>query len=287
MSTPNLDALPESFVPLDERTNAMLAFVSRQRRLIDGVIAHLISLSTPSPTERVLLPMAWALGNSSGGLERLGRAGHFREAYVVARGLLEAIVNTLFIVAEGDDAALRAERHAKQKAFRDLARSSTIEGQTIKAGLVSLDSSTPPAEIAAAMAEFTTRRGAESQEWTKESIDDRIVVIGRRFGQRTLTELHFARFATYRHASEIVHGTLFAALFAFGMTQPGGPPASGEQLKRHVNDHLSMVLWMSGLAMDAFLRGMAEALAMPDLSEAADASFTLGARAWDEREPDE
>ena len=265
----------------------MLAFVSRQQRLIDGVIGHLMFLSTPSPTERVLLPMTWALANSSGGLERLGRAAHFREAYVVARGLLEAIVNALFIAAEGDEVALRAERHAQQKAFRDLGRSSTIESQTIKVGLASLESATPPADVVAAMKEFTTRRGREVKDWTKESIDDRIAAIRRRFGERTLTELHFARFSTYRAASEIVHGTLFAALFAFGMTQPGPPPASGDELKRHVNEHLSMVLWMSGLSMDAFLRAMAEVLSIRDLSGHADDSYAIAAAAWDDPEPND
>ena len=130
MAVPDVPRDP--FVPLDERCSAMLAFVGRQRRLIDHALALFMENDHSSPTARVLFPMLWATGNTCAGLERISEAVHFRESYVLGRGLVESVVNMLFIVAEGDEAARRAERHASQKAFRDLDRLSKVAGEQIR-----------------------------------------------------------------------------------------------------------------------------------------------------------
>lgn len=93
--------LPDGFVPLDERSLGMLEFVRRQRHLVDRAILSAIDTDDSSSTAEVLLPMLWAIGNTSVGIERLAAAGHFREVYVIGRGLVESIVNVLFILAGG------------------------------------------------------------------------------------------------------------------------------------------------------------------------------------------
>ena len=222
--------------------------------------------------------MLWATGNTCAGLERLSEAGHFRESYVLGRGLVESVVNMLFIVAEGDEAARRAERHASQKAFRDLDRLSKVAGEQIRIRLGD-EVLSPPSEVAAAIDEFTTRGGSEVTVWTPESVDERIEAIARRFRHPIPTELHWARVAIYRHASEISHGTLFGALFALGITRPDGPPDHA-QLKSHFNGHLTMVLLMSGFAVDALVRGLAETSEWPELVEESAKSVASAREYW-------
>src|SRR6202022_2321342 len=49
-----------------------------------------------------------------------------RDCFSIARGVVEALINSCYIVAVGDEAADKAGRHAFQKAYRDFKRSSEI-----------------------------------------------------------------------------------------------------------------------------------------------------------------
>lgn len=137
-----------------------------------------------------------------------------------------------------------------------------------------------PPEVDAAINEYTTRGGSEATAWTRESVDDRIEAIATRFDERVLTQLHWARFSMYRHASEILHGTFNGALFALGMSRPEGPP-EGEALKAHFNEHLSMVLLMSGMALDALIRRLGDVFASPELVELSAESLAAAREHWE------
>lgn len=54
--------------------------------------------------------------------------------------------------------------------------------------------------------------------------------------------LHWARFAVYRHSSEILHGTLFGALFFFGQTAPSRPKSLTEFSESVGQQHMMIVL---------------------------------------------
>ena len=64
-----------------------------------------------------------------------------------------------------------------------------------------------------------------------------------------MTALHFARFMIYRHSSEILHGTLFGALYAFGLTQPNAP----DDLAEHQANQTMMILLADVLALRAVI----------------------------------
>ena len=99
----------------------------------------------------------------------LVRAIKVRDSYVSARTLFETTLTTAFVLAGGEPVAEKADRHARQKAYRDLSRESRVAGQTISlswAGSVDLEQHP---ELKSALAEYTGGKGQELRDWTAEN----------------------------------------------------------------------------------------------------------------------
>ncbi len=237
-------------------------------RIVDGVIAGASghpaappafseSFSRRPETQRVLPAMLQALGSSSNTLVRLSDEPglHSRDCFSVCRSIVEMAVNVCYILAEGEDAAARAQRHAQQKAVRDLDRESSVGGQTIRLRSSALDDLQVPKELEESIEEFTAGSGRE-KGWTDLSIDARCKRVGQVLGSEVLTPLHWARFAVYRHSSEILHGTFFSAVFFMGLTDPSGAPADpAEWLDRISAQHL-MILMAAVLSLIAVAKAI-------------------------------
>jgi hypothetical protein len=127
---------------------SMRSILGRQIRLIDSLIAIMLNhQSAPSlrdedkhveeEVSRALIPMLQGIGSSSNTLTTLSESSglHTRDCYSIARSIVEASINACYIIAKGEEAAKRALRHAKQKAFRDLERKSKIGNSVIKLAL--------------------------------------------------------------------------------------------------------------------------------------------------------
>lgn len=232
----------------------------------------------------------WAAGaslllsvkESADSLLRLAELGKARDCYVIARTVFETVVNCCFILASDEEVAQRARRHAEQKTFRDLHRELTISGKTLVARTAGRSEDlAEDTSLKEALAEFTSQKGHEITAWTSESLVQRIEAVGAAYGEDVQMELQFALFGVYRHASEIIHGTLFGALFSLGFTTPGGPPASMEDLAKHRLELLSLVLLMAGMAISAMIAVLAFELKDRTLLErAAEAHKELGQAGW-------
>jgi hypothetical protein len=192
-----------------------------------------------------------------------------RDAYPIARTIIEMIINIGFIMAEGEATALLADRHAQQKAFRDLKRTSSISGFTFTVGWTGKVASEDEKRLAAMTAEFTTKAGREKRTWTDKSVEARTGIIAKCFGHAILTTLHTATFTIYRHASEILHGTYFSALFLWGLTTPGTSPKTSDELRAILGHHQFAVLCGVILANTALLECAAQYFALTELNTAA------------------
>jgi hypothetical protein len=250
-------------------------------RLVDGLIAvtigheltaHLREEKTPVPdlvaaTIAMMLPAA---GSSANTIVRLSDAPGLqtRDCYSIARSVVEVAVNICYIIAEGEPAAERAHRHARQKAFQDLERESKVGESVIR---LTFSGRPDPSEIEgmeADIAEFTSRDGRE-KGWVDASIDKRIEAVGKRFGKGLLTRLHFARFMVYRHSSEVLHGTLFSAMYFFGATMPTGEPRTLEQATDYIGQQHMMILLATVLALLAIVEAFHRAYGFRSASEGA------------------
>ena len=257
------------------------SILSAQTRVIDQCLNRLkeirdgktpLSTGTSRKVFDVVLTMIHVTGVSAHSIlkltEEIGLQA--RDGYPIARSIIEGVINIGFIMAEGDTAAELADRHAQQKAFRDLKRTSSIAGQAITVGWTGNLSPEDEARHAALAAEFSTKAGRERRGWTDKSLARRLEVIEGRFGHRVMTMLHSAMLMVYSHASEIVHGTYFGALFFWGVTRPGSRPTTADELRMIMGDHQLTVLLGVVLANTALLNCAGQYFGIADLNKAAD-----------------
>jgi len=259
-------------LPCAEPPTELLQFIHILRsalvihiRFIDGIIAVLVGHDTETAmheestevdqtVSQALVLMLQAVGSSSHTLAVLSKAPglHTRDCYSIVRSIVEGAVNICYIIAEGPNAAEQALRHARQKCFRELDRQSRIGEALIQLAWTPKPDAKFIEGLKGDLAEFTSRRGRE-KSWTDLSIDDRIEIAGTKLGGNILTYLHFARFGIYRHASEILHGTLFGAMFFLGMTSPSGPPQSPHELAKTIGEVHMLVLFAGIQALSAIV----------------------------------
>lgn len=239
--------------------------LSQYIETIDGLIAVVVgheSAATirsetgeiPSACIPVLALMLQAAGSSSHTLVRLsdGPGLHTRDCYSIARSVVELAANICYVVASGPEAADRASRHARQKAFRDMARESKVGSTVIKLNFQGAPDPSTIDGLEEEIEEFTSRGGRE-KGWIDGSIDDRIAAV-EELSPRAMTALHWARFAIYRHSSEVLHGTYFSALHFFGLTTPSGGPRSQEEMQEALGQHHMLVLMAATLALSAVVQ---------------------------------
>lgn len=192
-----------------------------------------------------------------------------RDCYPIARSIAESVVNIVFIMAKGREAAELADRHAEQKAFRDLERKSSAGGWTaiVRSNLEL--AAEDEARLSALAAEFTTSRGREKRDWTDENLMGRIDAAAQRFPEASLL-LHAAVFNIYRHSSEVIHGTYFAAMHFWGLTTLGrSPPASRNALVGVLSEHQFSVLMSAIFAFTSLLECLSDYVGVPELGEKA------------------
>ena len=197
-----------------------------------------------------------------------------RDCYPIARSIVESVVNIVFIMARGRAAAERADRHAQQKAYRDLQRKSSAGGWTVMVGSSVKLSPEDKAHLSALAAEFTTSRGREKRDWTDENLTERIDAAAKRFPEASVMLLHAALFNIYRHSSEVLHGTYFAAMHFWGLTTIGRPrPNRRGDLLRALSEHQFSILMSTIFAFTALIECVSDYVGTLELAEQASNEF--------------
>ncbi len=266
---------------LTECIQQLRAALSGSVRLLDGLIAVTIGdgsaaalreeqTPVPRPVAAAISMLLQAAGSSSNTIGLLSGAPGLqtRDCYSISRSVVEIAVNVCYIIAEGTPVAERAFRHARQKALQDLERESKVGDSVIR---LTCSSRPDPASIEgmeADLAEFTSRDGRE-KGWVDSSIDQRIEAVGKRFGEALLSQLHFARFMVYRHSSEVLHGTLFSAMYFFGATTPVGEPRTLERAAENIGQQHMMILLATVLALHGMVDAFDRAYGFRSAAEAA------------------
>jgi hypothetical protein len=214
----------------------------------------------------VVFPLLHSIADANRSVLLLAANGSMRGCYVMARVSFEAIVNTCFILCQGEDAAERARCHARQKAFRDLDREIDINGMGFRLVCTAKDERAADMNLQESVAMFTSKKGREITQWTEENVQQRIEAIDRRHGLSASRSLMFALFSIYRHGSEIAHGSLFGALYSLGLTLPGGP-RTAEELDRFRNSSVACLLWFLGKSIDSLVYVLEQELGITGFNE--------------------
>jgi hypothetical protein len=227
--------------------------------------------SGDSEVLRVILTMMHMVGISGHSVLKLtDEIGlQVKDAYPIARGIIEGSVNISFIMARGAEVAERADRHAQVQAYRDLKREWDSGGWQMSVGY---SAAPPPEEIARldAMAlEFRTPKGRE-KDWISETLKQRLEAIGAVFPSTAMISLNASAFNIYRHASEVIHGSYYSAVYFWGLTSPGGAaPRSEHDLKLTLLDHQFSVLMSVIFAYAGLVECFANYVGMPELAKGA------------------
>jgi hypothetical protein len=133
---------------------------------------------------------------------------------LTARAVLEGTINALYILAVGSDASEKAMRHALQKSYRDMTHINRFYQLYLEDKADVFADIEPSDSIQEALDEFSTKHGKELPYWTPKSLHDRIEVVDKVFGTQPAAMLRIATSAIFRHSSEVLHGTLYGALYA-------------------------------------------------------------------------
>jgi hypothetical protein len=165
-----------------------------------------------------------------------------RDAYPLARAIIEGVVNIAFIMAKGAGLADRARRHAEVKSYLDMRRQWKVGQWGIKVGSTAELAEADKARLEAMVPEFRSANGHE-KAWTPENLTQRLEAIERAFPSSAMISLNAAAFGIYRHSSEVLHGTLFSAIHFWGMTTAGAErPKTADEMQLILMDHQFAVL---------------------------------------------
>lgn len=202
----------------------------------------------------------------------LGEDARLNQAYIISRALLERLTNFCFLQLCSDEEFGDYVDYTLNKVGRRMDRSVDANGQ-MRARIALRDGELElPSEIAAAVAKFTSERGREKTRWTSVSLPDRAAVIEAKLGG---TGLFMSFLTIYADASEALHGTLYGALFHFGVYDVGAVPHDQSSLDRHRYETLSCLYLMAGGAIDTMLSllRILDAPAFAELAVASDVRF--------------
>jgi hypothetical protein len=266
-------------VSMTETVNGMREIVHSQTRHIDYCLQILeknrsgeVGLSQGDlEVLRTILTMIHMVGISGHSILKLTDevALCVRDAFPIARGVIEGVINICFIMAGGPEVAAKAVRHAEVKAYRDLTRTWEAGGARIELGHSGQPSPEEVARLELMMLEFTTKNG-RARDWTDKTLAQRLNVIAEAFPNTAMISLNASAFNIYSHASEIIHGSYFSAMHFWGVTLPGrGAPKSSDEFRLTIIDHQFSVLMTTIFAYAGLVECFADYIGKSDLRELA------------------
>jgi len=214
----------------------------------------------------VILILSTSVSISSESILILAKSAKMRDCMVLARVVFETIVNILFICAEGEKAAKRAEDHYIQKVFRNKALEKEFRKRYLKEVYeFNFDLSKIP-ELKKNFDKYTGKKGQELSQWTHESVQKRINIISGKYGEKLAGYLELTMSSIYRDSSEIIHGTYYGALFGVGRLKLGGR-MSIKEMQSHAQGFISLILCLLSLNIYSILKVLNIELSFPLLDK--------------------
>lgn len=146
-------------------------------------------------------------------IETLLRIAEFRgipvrDAYPVARSVVESFVNASYLLAESDETAARALRYVAFASWRH-------HNRKFGSGEFSIEVHSDPDPAATLARQFPEFSGKGKGSWTSLDVPSRIRRVGEIVGSRAGSRLLAAYGLIYSLSSEIIHGSPFGASYFY------------------------------------------------------------------------
>lgn len=195
-----------------------------------------------------LLMSIYITGN---GINLLAINNFLGESYMLARALLEKLINYMYLLVCEENEYKKYLTYTKQKGYRVLNRSFIVGDQKAElkwSGSINLDDYP---ELKEAVNEFTSSKGKAVPRWTSLSLADRLATI-RDQGKIKIEGLMLSTLGIYDDASEAIHGSLYGATFNYGLFE-GKIPSSVQELAETYRNKLLFLFFALGTCIDSLI----------------------------------
>jgi len=235
----------------DELTGTLFDFYIKQVNLLEELYKNLDFYNAIGRMSGLYL-LFFSLHSTGLSIAHLAKGKFLNESFMLARSLLEKIVNYLYLLYCDEEEYLNYLAYSKQKQFRMFNRS--INVGELKAEIKRLDSTElqENAELQEALNKFTSKSGKEIPRWSSRSISDRLSVIEPKVG-KDIGILMLSVLGIHENASEALHGTLYGVAFNIGLWF-GRTPSTPDELSKYWNEQFSMLFLMLGTCIHTLLK---------------------------------
>lgn len=96
-----------------------------------------------------------------------GERADLSSGYVMARVILETVINGLFVCSEGDSAARNARKHAEQKLIRGMRRELSLSDGKLLFARTGAEEIWDDPKVKELLQEYTGKKGQEIRQWTR------------------------------------------------------------------------------------------------------------------------
>jgi Family of unknown function (DUF5677) len=204
---PLLDALRDLAMLQQEFLRLALSIASEGPATFEG---ERLACSLRDGQRRTSTLLAMAAGQSLETLLRMAklRGIPVRDAYPIARSVVESFVNSSYLLAESDEIAARAIRHVSFASWRH-------HNRKVGSGEFSIEVHSDPDPQATLAQEYPEFGGKGKGSWTSLDVPSRIRQVGELVGPRAGSRLLAAYGLIYSLSSEIIHGSPFGASYFY------------------------------------------------------------------------
>ena len=234
-----------------EFTNQLFQYYIKQSDLLQELYKYQFDKLEAEPNERVdsLYLLLFSMHDTAEAVGILIANQKINEAYMMARALLERIINYIFLLYCDEEDYKKYLSYTKQKSYRNL-KKNVKAGKLIAelkwTGKLTLENDP---DLQKAINLFTSKRGKTITRWRGKSLPEMLNVLSQET-DIDIKPLMLGLLAIYDDASEALHGTLYGTIFQIGLFTRGDI-GTKSQIVSSVHGQLSMLLLALGTCIDS------------------------------------
>jgi hypothetical protein len=234
-----------------EFTNQMFQYYRRQSDLLKELYEYQFDALKTNPNERVdsLYLLLFSMHDTAEAVGILAANQKINEAHMMARALLERIINYIFLLYCDEEDYRKYLLYTKQKSYRNLKKNIKVGELIAKlkwTGKLNLDSDL---ELQNAINLFTSKKGKMITRWRSKSLPEMLNIVSQKT-DINIKPLMLGLLAIYDDASEALHGTLYGTIFQIGLFT-GANIKRKNEIVSSVHGQLSLLFFALGTCIES------------------------------------
>lgn len=250
-----------------EFTSNLFQYYNKQSDLLEELYKYQFEALKKEPNERVdsIYLLLFSMHDTAQSVSILAANQKINEAYMLARALLEKIVNYIFLLYCDEEDYKKYLLYTKQKSYTNLRKYIKV-GESIAelkwTGKFDLESDP---ELKKAVNLFTSEKGKPIRRWTNKNIAKMLNLIEKK-SDIDIRPLMLTMLAIYDDASEALHGTLYGTIFQIGIFSAGNRKTK-KQIVSSVHGQLSLLFLALGSCIDSLIVAVNKVFPIKEITE--------------------